>query len=207
MAITIMGFTASSNVQKALWACGELGLAFERRELGGAAGGWDRRENLALNPNRRVPILIEDDFVTWESASIVRYLAEKYGHGTLWPTDARARARADRWMDWQLGTLGPMMRPVYNGLIRTPEDRRDAGAIAAGFAALSDAFAVLDSYLGETAFVGGDAFSMGDIPVGISAYRWFNMPLDRPDLPNLARWYGALSARPAYREHIVRPLE
>jgi len=207
MAITIMGFTASSNVQKVLWACGELRLAFEWCELGGAAGGWDRPENMALNPNRRVPVLIEDGFVTWESASIVRYLAERHGNGTLWPTDAQVRARADRWMDWQLGTLGPMMRPVYNGLIRTPVADRDEAAIARGFAALSDAFAVLDSYLRETAYVGGTAFTMGDIPVGISAYRWFNMPLDRPHLPHLARWYEALTERPAYRQHIMCPLE
>jgi glutathione S-transferase len=206
MTLTIMGFTASSNVQKALWACAELGLDYEWKELGGAAGGWDRAENVALNPNRRVPILIEDGFVTWESASIVRYLAGVYGHGTLWPTDPRARARADRWMDWQLGTLGPTMRPVYNGLVRTPQAKRDGTAIARGFAALSDAFAVLDGYLAETAFVAGPDFTMGDIPVGISTWRWFNMPLDRPDLPNLARWYKALKKRPAYAEHIMRPL-
>ena len=207
MAITIMGFTASSNVQKALWACGELGLEFTRRELGGKSGGWDRPENMALNPHRRVPVLIEDDFVTWESASIVRYLAERYGKGTLWPLDSRARAHADRWMDWQLGTLGPMMRPVYNGLIRTAKADRNEDAIARGFAALSGAFAVLDFYLAQTDYVGGDAFSMGDIPVGISTWRWFNMPLDRPDLPHLARWYASLTERPAYREHIMRPLE
>lgn len=207
MAITIMGFAASSNVQKVLWACAELGLAFEWRELGGKAGGWDRAETVALNPNRRVPILVEDGFVTWESASIVRYLAHVYGHGTLWPEDARVRARAERWMDWQLGTLGPMMRPVYNGLIRTPAAERDDAAIAQGFAALSDAFSVLDGYLAETAHVAGPDFTMGDIPVGISAYRWFNMPLNRPDLPNLARWYAALTERPGFRRHIMRPLE
>jgi glutathione S-transferase len=206
MPITIMGFTASSNVQKALWACAELGLDHEWKELGGSAGGWDSPANVALNPNRRVPILIEDGFVAWESASIVRYLACVYGEGSLWPTDAKARARADRWMDWQLGTLGPLMRPVYNGLIRTEEAKRDRAAIAKGFAGLAEAFAVLDRYLAETAFVAGPDFTMGDIPVGISTWRWFNMPLDRPDLPNLARWYAALKTRPGYREHVMKPL-
>ncbi len=205
--LKILGRKTSSNVQKVLWACAELGLPFEREDIGGPFGGNDQPEYLALNPNGRVPTVIEDDFVLWESNSIVRYLASTLGTGTLWPTDARVRARAERWMDWQLTTMGPAMVPVFWGLVRTPEAERDHAAIGKARDHLETVFAIVDRYLGETRYLGGEDFTMGDIPLGIATYRWFTLPIERAEFANLARWYAALSERPGYREHIMNPLE
>ena len=105
--LDVIGRKTSSNVMKVLWSCAELGLDYEREDLGGPFGGNDTPRYRALNPNGIVPTIVEDDFVLWESNSIVRYLAHEHGHGTLWPTDARTRARAERWMDWQLSILSP----------------------------------------------------------------------------------------------------
>ncbi len=205
--LKIIGRKTSSNVMKVLWACAELGLDFEREDLGGPFGGNESPEYLALNPNGRVPTIVEDDFVLWESNSIVRYLAHEHGNGTLWPTDARTRARGERWMDWQLSVMSPAMVPVFWGLVRTPEAERDMAAIGKARDGLAGAMAILDRYLGETEFVAGPNFTIGDIPVGIGTYRWFALPIEREDYANLERWYAALTERAGYREHIMNPME
>ena len=205
--LKVAGRLASSNVQKVYWACAELGLDFEQMDFGGRFGGARTQEYLALNPNGLVPTIDDDGFVLWESHSIVRYLASVHAPGTLWPTDPKTRADAERWMDWQLTVLGPASRPVYWSLIRTAEADRDLDALATARDALGAAFAILDAALANRAYVAGDAFTMGDIPVGITTYRWFAMPVEREDYPNLKRWYEALTERPAYREHIMQKLE
>ena len=204
--LKILGRNTSSNVQKVLWACGEMDIPFEREDIGGPFGGNDQPEYLALNPNGRVPTIIEDDFVLWESNSIVRYLAGVHGNGTLWPTDARVRASAERWMDWQLSIMSPLLVPVFWGLVRTPEAERDNAAIAAAREKLSAGMAILDATLAGSAWLAGSDFTIGDIPVGIATYRWFVMDMEREDYPNLRRWYDALCDRPAFREHIMNPL-
>jgi len=205
MTMRLLGFPASHNVQKVLWACAEIDLPFAFEEWAGPFGKTDRPEFLALNPNRRVPVIVDDDgMVLWESHSITRYLCARHAKGTLWPTDDAVRARAERWMDWQLGTVAPTMAPLYNNLIRTKEAERDAKVIEGGLQRLTPLFAILDSYLADTAYVAGDDFTMGDIPIGISTWRWFNLPIDRPDFPNLARWFETLKTRPGYRLHIMK---
>ena len=202
----ILGRNTSSNVQKVLWASAELELDFEREDIGGSFGGNDQPDYLALNPNGLVPTLIEDDFVLWESNSIVRYLASVHGSGSLWPTGARVRASAERWMDWQVTALSPVMVPVFRALVRTPEAERDHGQIAAARDRLAAAFAILDAALAGSAYVAGPAFTMGDIPVGIATYRWFHLDIEREDYANLRRWYELLTERAGYREHIMKPL-
>src|SRR5690606_18729823 len=123
------GRKTSSNVQKVLWVCGEIGLPFERENLGGPFGGNDTPEYRALNPNGRVPTIVDDGFVLWESNSCTRYLAAKHAPGTLYPDDLRVRANGERWMDWQLTIVSPAMVPVFWGLVRTPAEKRDNAAI------------------------------------------------------------------------------
>ena len=200
--LKVWGRKTSSNVQKVMWAVGELGLAHERIDIGGPFGKNKEAPYLAMNPNGLVPTLEEDDFLLWESNSIVRYLAAKHGAGTLEPADLRTRAHASKWMYWQLSLLGPALTPVFWGLIRTPPEKRDRTAIDAGKVKTTDAMKILDAQLGKTKFVAGDAFSMGDIPVGIMARRFRELVPERPALDNFERWYAAIAARPAFREHV-----
>src|ERR1043165_6791788 len=134
--VKIWGRTTSSNVQKVMWAVGELGVAHERIDPGREFGGLAPAAYGARNPNRRIPTLEDGDVVLWESNVIVRYLAAKYGDGTLWPEDPAVRGVADQWMAWEQTTLAPEMRPVFWGLVRTPEPERDPARIAAGVTAL-----------------------------------------------------------------------
>jgi glutathione S-transferase len=202
--IKIWGRNTSSNVQKAMWAVGELRLEHERIDIGGSFGMNKEPKYLAMNPNGLVPTLEEEDgFLLWESNSICRYLGGKYDKtGALEPKDAHARALASQWMDWQLSVLGPAITPVFWGLIRTPPEKRDMNAIKAGAEKTVAAMKILDAQLGKTAFIAGAAFSYGDIPVGIMCYRYVQLVPDRPKTPNLDRWYGAISSRQAFKDHV-----
>jgi glutathione S-transferase len=204
--IKIWGRKDSSNVQKVLWCCGELDLAFDRIDFGGTFGGNKEASYLRINPNGLVPTVEDDGFVLWESNSIVRYLIEKYGEGRLTPPTPEGRADANRWMDWQLTTLGPAMVPLFWGLIRTPAEKRDPATIEQALKKSARIWEILNEHLAKSPFVAGNNVSFGDIPLGIWAYRWFKLPIDRPALGHLQRWFERLAERKAYQTYVMIPL-
>lgn len=205
MSLTIWGRHTSSNVQKLLWGCAEMGVDFVRPDMAGKFGFTE--DYLSMNPNRVVPTIDDDGFILWESNACLRYLAEKYGRGTLWPEDPHVRADADRWMDWQTATFWPALRPVFHQLIRMPPDQQNREMIEQGIKASGEISAVLDAALADRAFVAGDEFTMGDIPIGGVIYRWYTMDIARPDRPNVQAWYERLQERPGFAEHIMIPLQ
>lgn len=205
--LKIWGHRRSSCVQKALWACDELGLAFERYDVGGSLGGLDEPDYAALNPNAVIPTLDDGGFVLWESSAILCYLADRYGVGTLSPTDPTERGEAYRWTFWQGTTLRPVMLPLYGEWTAgRPEFRHLTSAYQKTRAATAT-WRILDAHLADRSYVAGDAFSMGDIPVGIMAHWWYDFPVDHAALPerldNVRRWYDALLERPAFRRRVV----
>jgi glutathione S-transferase len=202
--IKIWGRNTSVNVQKVMWTLGELGLAHERIDVGGPFGKNNEPAYLAMNPNGLVPTLEEDDgFVLWESNTIVRYLAAKYGPAKLEPADLRLRARANSWMDWQLSVAAPAIFGMFWGLIRTPPEKRDHAAIEASRVKTTAAMKILDAELNKSAFLAGDAFSMGDIPAALMAYRFRLLVPERSGFDNLERWFGSIDERPAFKEHVL----
>lgn len=203
----IWGRLSSVNVQKVVWAAEELGIPYDRIEAGGAFGRNRTPEYLAMNPNGLVPVLQEDDgFTLWESNAIVRYLGATHP-GPAWPEDARARALSDRWMDFALSAIGDPMRIIFWTLVRTPEPQRDLAAVARAAETAAPKWAVLDAQLARTPYLAGEAFTLGDIPLGCFAHRWFALGQGRTDQPHLRGWYERLLARPAYASHVARPLE
>ena len=204
--LRIWGRTSSINVQKVMWTVGELGLAHERLDAGGAFGGLDSEAYGRLNPNRRIPVLEDGETVVWESNAIVRYLAAKHGAGTLWAVDPARRSMADRWMEWQVTTLLPPLHPIFWGLVRTPEAERDMAAIDAAAKAIQPLWRLLDEHLARSRFVAGDDFSMGDIPLGCAFWRYTNLNVERPSLPNVQLWFAELKKREAYRRHVMLPV-
>jgi glutathione S-transferase len=135
----------------------------------------------------------------------VRYLCAKHSAGKLWPTDLRARADAERWMDWAF-TFQGAMRNVFWGLIRTPPEKRDAKAIEEGRRKSAELAAILDKVLASRPYVAGAAFTMGDIPIGAEVQRYMRVPIERPALPNLQAWFDRLQARAPFRQHVDLPL-
>jgi glutathione S-transferase len=204
-AMKVWGRTTSSNVQKVMWGIGEMALEYERIDIGGPFGKNREAAYLAMNPNGLVPTLEEDDgFRLWESNSILRYLAAKHRAAVLEPNDLRTRALAHKWMDWQLSVLGPAITPVFWGLVRTPPEKRDPAAIAAGKEKTAAAVKMLDDQLGQSRFLAGEAFSYGDIPAAIMVRRYRDLVPERPQFPNVERWYAAIAARPAFDEHVTK---
>jgi len=203
----ILGRRTSGNVMKPLWAADELGLEYEQVDIGGKFGGNREPGYLAMNPMGLVPVLVEDDFVLWESNAITRYLCEQHGSGSLFPADPHVRATADTWMDWQQSVCAPVMLPIFWGLVRTPEAERDHGRINTSIKRGREIWGILDRHLEGRAFVAGADFTMGDIPIGPQAHRWFNLVEDRPSMPNLEAWYQRLTERPAFRKNVMIPIE
>ena len=204
--IEILGRANSINVQKVMWCAAELKIPVERRDIGGAFGGNDTDEYLAANPNGKIPTLIEDDFVLWESNTIVRYLCEQHGSAPWFPETTRGRGLASQWMDWYLTSLHPFMTIIFWQLIRTSPEDRDDLAVQSAVEQGSALWAILDHHLADRDFVLGNSPSMADIPVGCAAYRWHGMDIDRPELVNLKRWAERLADRETYRQHVMLPL-
>lgn len=203
----LLGRANSSNVMKVIWLLEELGLPYERVDVGGPFGGTNTPEYIAMNPNRNVPTLVEGDFVLWESNAILRYLAAaNVQDSPMWPQDLKARASIDRWMDWQQTVLNRPQSTVFLGLVRTAPERRDGAAIAAAAKEVGLAWGLLDAVLGRVPYVAGPEFTLADIALGIHMHRWFAFDIERPSLPHLRGWYDRLLTRPAYRAHVALPM-
>ncbi len=203
----VWGRATSSNVMKVLWGLGELGLPFERIDVGGAFGKTDTAGYRAMNPTGLVPTLQEDDFSLWESNVILRYLAQVHApDSTLWPADPWVRANIDRWMDAQQTVLNRPMAGVFWGLVRTPADQRDLKAVAASITETVRAWRMIAEKLDKHDFIAGADFTLCDIPWGVHAHRWFGIDyqgLERPEIPSLRAWYDRLCQRPAYQQHVM----
>ncbi len=200
---TIWGRATSSNVQLTMWAAAEVGLEVERIDVGGAFGGTDTPEYRAMNPNGLIPVLKDNELVLFESAAILRYLGAQYGDETFWPTDAKKRAPLDAWAEWTKTTLCPVLiYQVFWTLVRTPSAERDMEALSGQVAQLGELMSRIEGEFADKEYLGSD-LSFADIMFGHTLYRYYTLPFERPDLPNLAAYYERLKARPAYKEHVM----
>lgn len=204
--LRIWGRDNSINVQKALWCCEEMEVPYERVDAGGSFGVVNTQQYRNLNPNGLVPTIEDDGFVLWESNAIVRYLAAKHSAGKLWPEDLKVRAEADRWMDWQNSAFWPAFRPLFWNLVRTPVDQREEAAMEESRLKTAEILGYLDAHLRNRSYIVGDTLTMGDIPLGCAIWRWVNLPIERPELVNVQRWFELLGTRPAYKKIVMQPL-
>jgi glutathione S-transferase len=198
----------SVNVQKVLWCLSELDLAYERIDAGMAFGRNREPDYLAMNPNGRVPTLLEGDFVLWESNSIMRYLVLAYRQQSpLYPQAPKRRAGVDRWLDWTLSTVQPVDRPVFWALVRTPVEQRDMVAIQKDADAEAEQWRIADAQLATRRFIEGDDFTLADIALGAYARRWFGVEgVRKPPLPHLERWFAQFASRPGFQQFIAPPM-
>lgn len=202
--ITIWGRPNSSNVQVAMWTIGELGLEHERIDWGGKFGGNDEPEYRAMNPNGLVPTIRDGDVVVWESQSILRYLAARYGSEAFWPQDPAQRAPLDMWAEWMKTTfLQPLIYGVFWQLVRTPAAQRSQAAINQASERLKGFSRMLGTRIGDGPFLNGDELCFADIMVGVPLYRYYTLDFERAKTPNLDAYYARLQERAAYREHAM----
>ena len=204
--IRLWGRISSINVRKAVWTLQEVGAPFERIDAGRQYGIVDTPGYGARNPNRLVPLLEDEGFELWESNAIVRYLCAKHGVSGLYPQDLRRRFDAERWMDWQQTTLNRAGSPAFVQWIRTPPAQRRPDVIEASRSAMAPLIAILDAHLAGREWMGGEDFSMADIPVACDIHRWWRLPQPAPQAPHVQRWLDAILARPATRGVLDLPL-
>ena len=203
--LKIWGRKNSINVQKVMWTVAELGLEAERVDAGMAHGIVGEPWYANVNPNRLVPTIDDDGVVLWESNVIVRYLAAKHAQGTLMLPDLVGRAKAEMWMDWQqTAFLG--FGPLFLGLVRTPPEKRDMAVIRAGQDNTEMGLRLLDLHLADRPYMIADHLTVADIPPGCVAYRWYALPIERPEMPHLRAWYRRLTERPGFARNVMLPL-
>jgi len=194
--LKILGRVTSINVRKVLWALDELRLQYEREDWGLPIRDPKVPEFLALNPNGQVPVLIEGDFVLWESNAILIYLAER--EGVLLPQHLESRALALQWLGWQASELNPPWGYAVNALIRKTPGYDDPERIAHSIRQWGAKMALLEGQLAKgTAFVAGDEFTVADIALGLSVHRWMSVPADKPEFPEVGEYYERVMSREA----------
>jgi glutathione S-transferase len=206
--LKIWGRANSVNVQKVLWCLSELDLAYQRIDAGMAFGRNRDADYLAMNPNGRVPTLVDGEFVLWESNSIMRYLVLAYAPASpIYPQAPKRRAGVDRWLDWTLSTVQPVDRPVFWSLVRTPVEQRDMAAIQKDADAEAEVWRVADAQLATRRFIEGDDFTLADIALGTYARRWFGVDgVSKPTLPHLERWFAQFAGRPGFKQFVAPPM-
>jgi len=204
--LKIWGRKNSSNVQKVLWLCAELEIAFERVDWGGPFGGNKDPDYLRMNPNGLVPTVDDGGLIIWESNTILRHLAATRGGQKLHPSEPALRTQVERWMDWQLASLTPPMTTLLMGYFRTPPEKRDAAVLEAARKRGGEVWAMVEGQLAGRHYIAGSEFTLADIGLGIWAHRWHAFPIERPDLPRVSQWYERLSERPGLRSHVAGPV-
>ena len=200
--IKLLGRSTSLNVRKVLWTLSELGAEYTLEEWGTDALPLQSPSFLALNPNALIPVLQHDGLTLWESNTICRYLAARFERTDLLPDSPAARARVEQWMDWQATELNNSWRYAFMGLVRRSPAHQDQQAIQSGLQNWNRHMGILDRTLSGTGgYVAGPAFTLADIPVGLSVHRWQMTPFEHPHLPAVAAYYERLNERPGYRTH------
>ena len=202
--LEIWGRPYSSNVIPVIWTANELGLKYTLQLAGGSFGKLDTRQYAQINPNRMIPAIRDGNFALWESLAIVRYLCDHYGADNLSPADPQTRAIADQWMEWSASKAFAPVIYLFFATVRTQPADRDLAKIAVLRDEANEALVILDAHLADRLYVCGDRFTMGDIPLGCVAYRYLNVDVDRPALPNVEAWYQRLAERAPFRDHVMR---
>ncbi len=200
--ITIYGRATAWNVRKVVFFLEDVGLPYERLDYGRGFKPTNTPEFLALNPNAMVPVLVDGDMVLWESHSILRYLAAKNGPESYYPSNLERRAIVDQWLDWKIAHISPALLPLFfRHFLKIGEyTDREVEEAEAGCAKF---FTILDGQLGKTgAFVAGPDITIADSAIGVAVHRWLNLPLERPSLPHVARYYETLSRLPSYEKAV-----
>ncbi|MCB1380877.1 MAG: glutathione S-transferase family protein [Alphaproteobacteria bacterium] len=203
--ITVWGRRSSINVQKVLWALTELEIPFTRETVGGSFGGNRDADFLRMNPNGLVPVIRDGDVTMFESNAIVRYLAARYGDGDLRPTEHRALAMAEQWMEWQQTTFASAVTTMFFNAVRLPEDKRDPAAFSAAAENAAAALKIADQHLARHDWFAGHGFSFGEIVMGCALWRYLGIDCVRPDTPHLMGWFEALQQREGYRDWVMVP--
>lgn len=186
--------TSGSRAARTLWAAEECGVAYEHIPTH-FVGEAQQKDYLALNPNGKVPTLVDGDLVLFESMAINLYLAENYG-GALWPASKADRARALQWSVWAVAEVENHTIPiVWELLFKQDEAERDMAVVEQHRQALGRPLRMLNRHLAGKQYLLGDDFTIADVNVaGVVSLA----QLDWARYPEIQRWRAACEQRPAF---------
>lgn len=201
--LRILGKRQSINVRKVLWACDELGAAYELEEWGTGTRPTSDARFLALNPKALVPVLIDGDAVLTESNTIVRYLAAKHGRSDLLPVEPLRRALVEELMDWQATDFNSAWRVAFQAIVRKNPAAGSGEQVHRSLREWTSMLELLEHRLAAYGpFACGEGFTVADIAIGLSVNRWFQAPIERVPLPHARAYLDLLMQRPASRPHL-----
>jgi len=193
--IRILGRATSGNVQKVLFFLEEVGLKYVREDYGRQFNNTNTDAYRKLNPNMKVPTLVDGDLVSWESNTILRYLAAANAPQLTGATPAE-KTYVERWMDWMLASLNTPYLAMFK------DAKKPAGERAADFAAQSaDLVAqlkILDGHIAGKQWFALDRFTLAEIALAPVVKRCLDFPVERPEFAELMRWMKSIEARPAF---------
>ncbi len=196
--LRVLGRGTSGNVQKVVWLLEELGTPYRREDYGRQFNNTQDAAYLKLNPNAKVPTLVDGDTVVWESNTILRYICNKYLGRAFYPVDAGERSLVERWMDWQLASLNG----TYLGIFR--EAKKPAAERAASWAEdakeLTTQLGILETGIGGRPWIAGGAITLADICLGPIVHRCLDFPVELPGLAGVRAWRDSIVARPAFKK-------
>lgn len=195
--LRVLGRATSGNVQKVLFYLEETGTPYSREDYGrqfNNTGG----DYLKLNPNGKVPTLVDGETVIWESHTILRYLATKGGKSDLYPTDAVSRTQVERWMDWLLASVNYQYVQVFKDSKKAENER--AATFAADAKELGAQLEILDRAIAGKAFIAGDKLTLADIAMGPIVHRCLDFPIQLPALANLRAWRDKLKEKASFKK-------
>lgn len=193
--IRILGRATSGNVQKVLFFLEEIGMKYVREDYGRQFNNTNTDAYRKMNPNMKVPTLVDGDVVSWESNTILRYLAATYAPQLTGATPAE-KTQVERWMDWMLASLNAPYLAIFKDA-KKPAAERSAD-FAAQSAELVGLLKVLDGHIAGKEFFALDRLTIADIALASVVKRCLEFPIERPALPEIERWMKAMDARPAF---------
>jgi len=197
--LRVLGRKTSGNVQKVIWLLEEMGEPYKREDYGRQFNNTQDATYLALNPNGKVPTLVDGDTAVWESNTILRYLANKRG-SPLYPSDPARRSEVERWMDWQLASLNVPYLAIFRDAKKAEAERSTSWAKDAE--ELGQQLRILDGALKPGPWIAGDAITLADICLGPIIHRCLDFPIQLPELDRLKAWRGKVAARPAFQKAV-----
>jgi len=192
---------ASPFARKVLIAASLLGIDLETQVVDLFAGAGQSPEFLRLNPQGKVPTLVDGDFLLWESNAIVQYLAALAPASPLLPTDARGRADVLRWQFWETSNWAPACAVyVYENVLKPMLGRGEPDAQELGKADEKfHRFAkVLDGHLAEHPWLVGEAMTLADVSVGTMLMYAESGKYPLEGYPHIVAWFGKIRQLPAW---------
>src|SRR5579862_2673997 len=177
---------ARTRAFRALWAANELNLRYEHLPIEIGDAGARSPEFAAINPNGRLPFIVDGDFTLFESLAITLYLAKKYGNGTLYPATLEGEARAWQWSFWAIAEVDRGVNIWSLHAVRLPPDERNGALREEALKVIAAPFRVLDKAVADEAYLLGRDFTIADLNVAAVISRAADM--DLAVWPNLKSW-------------------